>query len=284
MRNPQIKRLYFLLIPIIAFIIGYFIMAFIQSSGWEGIIFRDTYPQKLSFPKDKPPTSKVSGQSGLSSPEEVITMAGEASLTYEGPIIRLNCIQVGTYTSEEGARQKLLDLSGLGFQGGLLEDEVTHVVLAGVPDIELAEGLLQHFSALNPDIAFTIQSMDLKPQPVVDVNISQYEALDLLYKEVSLLLERACRFTGEGILKKHTSKESRVFVEGQLNQIKQIEALLDLLTVSSSTEVTNRHMRYFLENHQLFLSEWQASNGRSQQEQWKLLLDQLAFYPLLSQQ
>lgn len=284
MRNPQIKRFYFLFIPIIAFIIGYFIMALIQSNGWEGIIFRDTQPKKLSFPADKPPKVTTSAQSSLSSPEEVNPIEGGGSLIFEGPKIRIFFVQVATFTSEEGARKKLLDMKALGFEGSLIVDGVIHVVLAGAPDLELADRLIEHYRGLNPDLPFVIHTMTLSPLPVEGLSQSQYEGLTLLYQQVSTLLEDACRYTAEDTLEKHTAKATRDFVEKQQLQMNQIEDLQNNLTAIQGLELPKHNMGYLLDGHQLLIAGLQGNKGLDYQKNWKLLLDQLSLYALLTQQ
>jgi len=277
-KKKRFKIRNILLIPIIAFIIGYFLMDLAQTFKWDVQFLDFQTKNRLDFDSNTKNNMNMTSAIGESSPEErqeAVTALKSLVL----PTLTLYGLESASFTSDDLALNKYNALISDGHAAYIYKDRVIHVFVAiafSPEDAETLKGTLEdNFGTL------TVQKINLSPEPLFldeDIDVVQ---LEKAVGSLTLLLKEASGYMVEESLNKHKSRAKKIFFASQQEGILLIRQTLEGAVRNKAFNQVRENVLQLLRDHEIYLLDWYESDSSSMHNQWQGLLSELFLYEQL---
>lgn len=273
--NKKNSLRYILLIPIIAFIIGYFIMGIIQALDLDVKLLDFESKRRLDFNAAKVTKSKTLPVSSETSPEER-TVQSTTSKVVQLPEITVHSIQIGSFSTDQQALSAYTAALKRGYGGTIYKDRAMRVLIAAAPTREMAELLVNVYEDEFESIS--VEIVTFKPKILIlgetEESSQLVKAAEILTK---LLVEAHTYMTYETITP-HSTKEKKAFLKSQTESIMMGRQTLEQTYLSGSLSSVRNHILQLFKDHESNLLAWSVKRNYMQSDLWQGLLSELLLY------
>ncbi len=277
MSNPPKKRMnkvYILIIPVIAFIIGYYSMMLIQTFKWDAQLFQIKAQNQLNFQETVDKTPLKTGILSDSSPEERQSEQVMKSIVF--PSMEIYCIETGTYVSDVKAFEKCSALSDEGYAAIIYKERVLHVLLTASKDRSSGEALMETYGLRKEKLS--LYKVHVEPAVLMYTSEAGIEDLTKTVDYTIALLTQTFAYMDLESIKAHTQKEKKAFLKSQRDGILLARQGLERSKINAQLNEVRENVFQLLNAHEHYLSLWEKAKKPSQRLIWQGLLEGLFQY------
>lgn len=266
---------YIVLIPIISFIIGYFVMGIMQAMDLDVKLLDFEDPKRLNFNAGDVSKNKITPLATETSPEERVVQS-ETSKMVQLSEIEVYSIQIGSFSTNQQALPVYTTALKNGYGGTIYKDRVIRVLIAAAPTREIAEQLAK---AYEDDFeSLSIENITFKPKGLIFSESDDPSQLVKATEVLSKLLSEAQAYMAYETITPHSTKEKKLFIKSQRESLLAVRQTLEQSYLNASLDSARENVLQLLADHENYLQSWSDKRSPNQGDLWQGLLSELLLY------
>lgn len=269
------KRLIFIFIPIIAFVIGILIMDMAQSLDLDQRLFKS--PSKPSFDFSAS-NDEISEEIGIFTDETVPLEREPASqlAMFQLPSFDVYFIQSATFTNPKSALDHASQLLKNGYSAVVYTDRVDRVFIAAALDQETADTLKSDYE----DQFQKLSVYKLTLQPTTG-QISREESATALKQAAEIQIEvwqKQVTWLLEHPQSKLTKGTIKALIKDQTALLESEKAFVDSVTAADLESVHHGHLIQLIAWQREYLDQLASEKVLTDGIKWQMLMEQWLMY------